>query len=115
MDLEGKIRGYYPAMDRGDLEYVFALFAPAAVYQRGQSFRLEGKPQIEGFYRDVRKLSGTHHVHRVAADGAEVRVAGSFTGTNAGRPIEINFTDRWVFGPDGLVTLRVSELDQRGV
>ena len=110
-----RVYTYYRDVDRGDVDRIIDLFAPEATYRRGQSFLLEGRDAIAAFYTDVRKLVGTHTLHEVRGEGDEVWVRGTFTGTHDGQPVEIQWSDRWVFDDRGLVRLRESELDHDGM
>ena len=109
------IRNYYRDIDRGDMQRVLDLFAPEATYQRSASLYFDSKDAIVAFYTETRKLKGSHAVREICGDGNDVRVVGSFRGTNDGKPVEIQWRDRWIFNDDGKVKRRESELDQEGV
>lgn len=114
-ELVVRVHTYYRDIDRGDVQSVIDLFAPDATYRRGESFCLDGREAIAAFYTDVRKLVGIHTLHEVRGEGREVYVKGTFTGTHDGHPVEILWSDRWVFDDRGLVRLRESVLDHDGM
>lgn len=107
-DLTDIVRDYYPRIDRMDVEGILRLFAPTAVYERAGA-RYEGLPSIAAFYREDRRISGTHSIEHLMADEARrvVLVMGRFEGKGAdGSSKAVDFVDLWQFDETKSVSLR---------
>lgn len=106
------VAGYYPAIDRLDLDYIFDLFAEDAIYDRaGVEYR--DLPSIRKFFSEDRQISGAHIIHNLWFDAASrsVFVTGRFEGQGeAGDPRSFGFADVWHFNDANLVSRRESFL-----
>ena len=103
--------GYYPAIDRMDIEHVIGLFADDAMYDRAG---IEYRPlsAIREFFSD-RKISGVHTLNTVWCDEASrtVFVTGRFEGRDAnGDSRSFGFADVCEFNAANLVAKRQSFL-----
>lgn len=106
---EDNVRTYYNQIDAGDIDGVIARFADDAVYKR-DGFKFQGRAEIEKFFREIRKLKGTHQVTRVTdlpLTNATM-VEGEFVGTDNGVPVFLKYYDTWNFNQDGQVIRRHS-------
>jgi ketosteroid isomerase-like protein len=111
-DGEGLIAEYYPHIDRVDTDWVLALFAPDAVYDRADR-TYAGIEAIGRFFREERQIRGEHRVERLWADPAtrSVFVTGRFEGHGAaGDARSVGFADVWEFDAAGRVKHRQSYL-----
>jgi ketosteroid isomerase-like protein len=107
-----KIRQYYERIDANDVEWVVALFADDAVYERAGS-HYRGIPAIREFFAVHRKIRGVHRVEKIwpVGDAGVVVVIGHFEGVGAnGDPRSVGFSDFWHFNDDGQVSKRQSYL-----
>ncbi|MCB0322014.1 MAG: nuclear transport factor 2 family protein [Bdellovibrionales bacterium] len=97
---------YYQLVDAGALNDLLALFDKNIVYERGGD-RIEGRQELERFYRAKRKLKGRHSIERVATIGDTVVVEGAFHGVYAEQiPKKVRFADFFTFGPEMTILLR---------
>ena len=104
------IKEYYQRIDANDTDWVVDLFADDAVYARANS-RFEGKHSIENFFRNGRKIRGTHGIENACAVDNRVFAKGEFVGVgDAGDDRRVRFLDVWYFEPGGKVTLRETYL-----
>lgn len=94
MDPAELARRYYELVDAND-DSVFDLFHPEATYERPGYKLLEGRTEIEAFYRQERVIeSGSHTLRSVIASGNQVAVEGSFSGVlRDGRDVAIRFAE----------------------
>ena len=107
---EPVVTEYYARVDAQDIEWVVALFADDAVYDRAGSNYI-GKAAISAFYRGDRKIMGAHTLQTVASVENTVLVNGVFRGQGYdGSPKQIGFADAWRFNEDGLVSNRQTYL-----
>lgn len=91
------IHRYYDKIDKGDVEWVIAMFAPAAIYERADA-KLDGHDAIAEFYRSGRKITGTHLIDEPIVSGDTVIVRGVFDGKGAdGSSKHVRFSDIWRF------------------
>jgi|TARA_R100000501_G_scaffold17919_4_gene35073 ketosteroid isomerase-like protein len=104
------VASYYPHIDRLDLDWVLALFAADAVYERAGAV-YSGVAAISRFFREERQIRGLHSVQRIWSDGDSAVAVGEFRGHGAsGDPREVRFADFWQFNQDGLVQRRQTYL-----
>jgi len=95
--MKNLVSEYYPRVDRGDLDWVLAMFANDAVYTRADSC-YEGKNEISEFYCADRKINGRHTINTIMESGNTVAVQGVFKGQGAdGSPKNVRFSDFWQF------------------
>lgn len=100
------VRDYYDHIDRVDLDWVLALFAPDAVYERADA-TYSGISAIARFFREERLIRGVHAIERLWADDDSVVALGEFRGVGAaGDARRVRFTDVWHFGADARVRRR---------
>lgn len=102
------IADYYPAIDAQRIDWVLALFAPDAVYDRADA-RYDGKAAITDFFSNRRRIRGTHHIETLWATEQDdaVFVTGRFEGVGEeGDARSIGFADVWTFGTPGQVIRR---------
>jgi ketosteroid isomerase-like protein len=107
-DITDIVRDYYPRIDRMDVEGILQLFAPTAVYDRAGALYV-GLPSIATFYREARRIRGTHSIEHLVEDEARraVMVMGRFEGKGAdGSSKAIDFADLWQFDESKSVCLR---------
>jgi ketosteroid isomerase-like protein len=86
-------REYYDAVDDDRVGDLLALFADDVTYERPGQASIDGKDDLEVFYREERALDGEHEIHDVVVDGDRVAVRGTFTGEQAGEPVSFGFAD----------------------
>ncbi|GEM_PF-1544372 len=108
--VEQNLRNYYSWIDARELDNVMMLFAEEAVYNRaGEVY--SGKPQIDEFFRHLRKLDGFHSIEGIFVNGLDVFVVGEFTGVGeSNNPKRTGFIDHWQFNPECLVIERKTAL-----
>ena len=107
---EQQICEYYRRIDAGDVEWVIALFAPDARYLRADEI-YDGRDSIAHFYRDGRKIRGSHTLENVVVHGITVFVRGVFDGVGAmQQPKQVSFCDVWQFNRTEQVALRQTYL-----
>lgn len=94
------VREYYDAVDDDRVDDLLALFAEDVTYERPGQASIDGKTDLATFYREERALDGDHEIHTVAVDGDRVAVRGTFTGEQAGDPVEFGFADFHVVEDD---------------
>lgn len=101
-----RVRAYYGQIDRSELDSVMSMFAEHAVYQRAdRTYR--GKERIARFFRDERRIRGTHLIEEVWQGPVRIVALGVFKGVGeSGDPRCVGFTDFWVFDGCGKVTER---------
>lgn len=94
-DLTETTRGYYRAVDAGDVEAVLAWFAEDGVYHRPGYAPMRGRAALAAFYGGERVIaSGAHRVDQVVVQGSSAAVRGVFTGTlKDGSAVSIGFAD----------------------
>lgn len=111
MDRLEMIRDYYRRIDRQDLEWVVALFAPEAVYERADA-RYVGKDAIEHFFRAERLIRGVHTIATLTQDeSGRIFARGQFEGHGAANDARaVGFADVWEFRSDDKVCFRQTYL-----
>ena len=70
---------YYRRIDSNDLDWVVSLFSEDATYVRADS-RLQGKAEIDKFFRTQRRIRGKHVIDSIVAVGDQVFCKGEFIG-----------------------------------
>ena len=109
-DLEAIVTDYYSRVDSEDVDWVLALFAEDAVYDRADA-RYVGKDAITRFYRGERKILGAHRLETVTATERTVMVNGVFAGVgHDGSAKCVGFADVWEFADTGLIANRKTYL-----
>src|SRR5687768_15699343 len=94
---EALIREYYRRIDAVDLDWVLALFAPDAVYERADA-TYEGSAAISKFFREDRQIRGEHEIDHIWCDGDSLVATGEFRGQGAaGDARNVRFADVWMF------------------
>ncbi len=108
--IEQTLRNYYSWIDARELDNVMGLFAEDALYNRaGEVY--SGKPQIDEFFRHLRKLDGVHSIEGIFVNGFNAFVVGEFKGVGySNNPKQTGFIDHWQFNPEGLVIERKTAL-----
>ena len=113
-DFSELVREYYRRVDSGDVDWVVELFTDDAVYVRG-GVVYEGKEAIDRFFREARKIKGTHRPNWMTRDGRVVVAEGRFEGHGIRGDEKIaDFCDVWRFDEDGRVVLRNAYLAAGG-
>lgn len=103
---EALIADYYKRVDAQDLDWVLALFADDAVYDRADASYV-GIDAITRFYRGERKILGAHTLDSIASSEELVMVTGVFSGKgHDGSSKHIGFADAWQFNNTGQVARR---------
>jgi len=103
---EGVVRDYYRHIDQVDIDWVLALFAPDAVYERADA-TYAGIAAISRFFREERQIRGVHAIEHVWTDTDSVVALGEFRGVGAaGDARRVRFTDIWHFDGDERVQRR---------
>lgn len=101
---------YYRRIDSNDLDWVVSLFSEHATYVRADS-RLQGKAEIDRFFRTRRRISGKHVIESIVAVRDQVFCKGEFIGRGeTGDRRQVRFFDVWHFHPSGKVRLRETYL-----
>jgi len=101
------IREYYARIDANDTEWVLALFAPEAVYERaGREYK--GDQELRHFFSVQRQIRGVHEVAQLWHPAVDVVVAvGRFKGFGAaGDDRNVRFADIWWFNESGRIQRR---------
>jgi ketosteroid isomerase-like protein len=100
--MEGRVRTYYALVDGNDIDGLVELFAHDAVYRRPGYPPLQGRGELERFYREERVIkSGRHTLDDVVSSRSRVAVAGTFSGTlHNGQELTLQFADFFSFGDD---------------
>jgi ketosteroid isomerase-like protein len=107
------IHAYYDAVDDGRIDDLLALFADDVVYDRPGQPSIDGKDDLEAFYRRDRPLSeGRHEVRDLLVDDDKVAVRGTYSGVQDGTDVELGFADVYLFDADGLITERFTYTDR---
>lgn len=107
------VRTYYERVDAEDVDGLVALFAPDAVYERPGQDRLEGREELDRFYREGRPLSeGSHELHALVHDESGVATRGTFNGRQDGERVSLGFADFFTFDEDGLIETRHTYTDR---
>lgn len=110
MNFEQKVKDYYPKIDKGDVDWVLALFDEAGEYQRADAI-YKGMGELTEFYKQGRKIKGKHSLENIFSNENKVAVNGVFEGVGGdGSPKKISFADFWTFNEKGLVALRKTYL-----
>lgn len=105
-DRQALIAEYYRRIDRMDIDWVLALFAPGAVYERADA-TYDGIAAISRFFREQRLIRGEHAIERMWTDADSVVAIGEFRGTGAsGDARRVRFADAWRFGEHDRVVRR---------
>ncbi|SEW05675.1 nuclear transport factor 2 family protein [Halobacterium jilantaiense] len=104
-------REYYDAVDDGRVDDLLALFADDVTYERPGQSSIDGKDDLAAFYREDRALEGEHEIHHVVVGGDRVAVRGTFSGEQAGEPVEFGFAD-FHFVEDGTIAERHTYTDR---
>jgi ketosteroid isomerase-like protein len=104
-------REYYDAVDEDRIEDLLALFAEDVTYERPGQDSIEGQDALATFYREERALEGEHELHDVVVDGDRIAVRGTFSGDQAGDPVEFGFADFHVV-EDGVIAERHTFTDR---
>ena len=104
------IQEYYRRIDAVDTDWVLALFAPDAVYQRADA-TYEGIDALTRFFGKDRQIRGAHVIQHMWTDEDSLVAIGEFTGRGAaGDARQVRFADMWAFNADGLVKRRQTYL-----
>lgn len=107
------VRRYYDLVDENEVAALVDLFAPDVVYERPGQDRIEGRDELEHFYREGRPLSaGTHEVHRVIEGEDAVATRGTFSGEQDGNAVELGFADVFTFDGEGRILTRYTYTDR---
>ena len=102
------IEAYYPRIDSSDIDWVVALFADDAVYERADA-KYSNKQEIEEFFSKERQIRGRHVIEDLWPDeeAKQVVAIGRFEGVGAeGDPRSVGFADVWQFNDQQRVTKR---------
>ena len=111
-DYAERVRAYYDAVDDDRIDDLLDLFADDVVYDRPGQQSIEGKADLEAFYREERPLEdGSHDVHDVLVDESRAAVRGTFSGVQDGEAVEFGFADVHVF-EDGRIAERYTYTDR---
>lgn len=108
--IEQIVAEYYARIDNCDFDWIMDLFSPNAVYKRADS-TYNGKPAIDDFFRNQRKIKGVHSLETVTSTDNQVFAVGHFIGQGEkGDQKSIGFVDVWDFNSKDKVDLRRSYL-----
>ena len=95
------IQQYYTEIDAGRISEILKLFSPYAKYNRTGEPLLVGWDAISNFFKNGRKLEGTHTISKQQIQQSGqlniVSTRGVFTGTNNGTTVSLGFKDVWHF------------------
>ncbi|HET9894001.1 MAG TPA: nuclear transport factor 2 family protein [Streptosporangiaceae bacterium] len=102
------VRRYYSCVDADDVTGLISLFAPDARYRRPGYEPLNGRDELERFYRGERViLQGSHTLTTLVVAENDIAVQGEFSGVlRDGREVSLRFADFFSFGPDNLFSRR---------
>ena len=112
--VEQQVREFYQHVDAGEFDQAVELFSENIAYTRqeptGDTVGVNGKAAMYEFYTARRQLRGDHHDMNFKTVDNTVHVEGHFSGTLAGKPVELLYTDDFTFNADGKVASRVSTI-----
>ena len=111
-DILHLVTAYYPRIDAVDIDWVMALFAPGASYQRAD-IRYEGIAAIDHFFRVERQTRGTPVIDRLCCDETTRTVFPTRVSQAhgvAGDARRAGFSDIWRFDADHHVPYRPTYL-----
>jgi ketosteroid isomerase-like protein len=99
-EMERLVRGYYRAVDNGDVECVLQYFDPSVRYARPGFKVIEGIDDLRHFYEHVRSIQrGEHRIRHVLIDGAVAATHGKFVGVlRNGEEVAVDFADFMTLG-----------------
>ena len=102
------VRRYYELVDAADVTGLIGLFAPDTRYHRPGYEPLNGRDELERFYREDRVIvAGAHTLKAIVGTGRDIAVQGEFNGElRDGRQTSLRFADFFTFGDDGLIASR---------
>ncbi|WP_245654588.1 nuclear transport factor 2 family protein [Streptomyces violens] len=100
---EELVRSYYERVDADDVDGLLGLFSEEAVYRRPGYEAMNGRAELEAFYRGERVIrKGSHTVHTITEQLPRVAVSGSFSGElKDGRQVSVEFADFFTLESDG--------------
>jgi ketosteroid isomerase-like protein len=114
LDLCELVREYYRRLDSGDVDWVVDLFTDDAVYSRA-GVVYSGKTEIDRFFREARKIVGTHTPNWMTSDEQVVIVEGRYEGRGVtGDEKIVDFCDVWRFDENGKAVRRNAYLAAGG-
>src|SRR5262245_18552235 len=91
--LRSLLLSYYSLIDSGAIDEVLSLFSEDATYMRCESL-YTGIAEIERFYRNDRKISGTHDIKNLWVMERTGIIQGTFSGRGGeGQPKHVGFVD----------------------
>lgn len=92
------VQNYYRYVDEGNWDAVLTLFSTNIFYKRGSNKLIDGKPALEKFYKQERKIAEGNHVVKVTVSPPNVYVSGSFAGKLVSEEyVEVDFVDVFKF------------------
>jgi ketosteroid isomerase-like protein len=110
---EFPIHSFYESVDQNNFEIFFRLISEDIKYERqnyetSEFILLDGKPAFENFYRNERKLVGTHKIESIKKtdDGSQIDVIGEFQGEDNGAHIRLRFEDFWTIQSEKVIYRR---------
>ncbi|WP_307781357.1 nuclear transport factor 2 family protein [Agilicoccus flavus] len=116
-ELAARARGYYTAVDSGDVDAVLACFSEDAVYRRPGYEPIVGSAGLREFYGGVRVISsGAHELDEVVVQGMSAATRGVFTGRlRDGSDTRVGFADFFGFDDAGRIRTRSTFFDAPAV
>ena len=104
--LRSTLLAYYSLVDSESIDDILSLFSEDATYTRCESF-YNGIAEIERFYREERKIRGTHDIRNLWVVGRIGIVEGTFSGRGAeGQSKQVGFADFFTFNREGKISDR---------
>jgi steroid delta-isomerase len=102
------MREHYALIDAADVTGLIDLYADDVAYHRPGYEPITGSAALDHFYRFDRVIrEGRHVVETVVAEGDDVAVHGSFTGSlHDGTPIAHRFAEFFVIDQGGRIARR---------
>ncbi|WP_337860140.1 nuclear transport factor 2 family protein [Ferroplasma sp.] len=116
VNLEELVKKYYAAVDAGDLETLFSVFADDIVYKRPGYEPLVGMEKFQEFYKSNRVIKEGHHtLSNIVVKDPYVIVEGEFNGIlKDGKKSHTTFVDVYTFSK-GKATKRHTYFDGQNV
>lgn len=106
--MEDLVRGYYRAVDSGEVERLLQFFDPSIRYVRPGFEIIQGMDDLRDFYNHVRPIRrGEHQISQVLIDGRSAAAHGEFIGVlHDGRSVAVGFADFMRIGPTNKIRER---------
>ena len=107
------ILNFYSAVNKQNWLTAMRIFANTIQYERHDIHRtqvISSKDNLYNFYVYDRDIHGVYTVQQISSTPDTVMVKGKFTGARQGKPIDLEYTDEFVFNNNDKVVKRKSRI-----